>query len=102
MFTTADVFPVVHVDAYRLRSQADLETIGLDEYLSARDSVVIVEWPERIESALPEDRLEVAIVESGDDARRLTISASGERWALAVPTLQEALTAELSDVDPRT
>jgi tRNA threonylcarbamoyladenosine biosynthesis protein TsaE len=38
-----------HVDAYRLDSPADLERIGFEE-LPGADSVVVVEWADRVES----------------------------------------------------
>jgi tRNA threonylcarbamoyladenosine biosynthesis protein TsaE len=40
-----------HVDLYRLHSVEELEDIGLEEILGS-DSVVVIEWPERVESAL--------------------------------------------------
>lgn len=39
---------LVHVDAYRLESVEDANSIGLDEIISDPTSVTIVEWPERI------------------------------------------------------
>ncbi|MGQ9809493.1 MAG: tRNA (adenosine(37)-N6)-threonylcarbamoyltransferase complex ATPase subunit type 1 TsaE [Armatimonadota bacterium] len=41
-------YPVAHADLYRLSGPADLEDLGLDEYLDGR-FVVLVEWPERAE-----------------------------------------------------
>src|ERR1700674_1191382 len=55
----APVGPVVHADFYRLRSAVELDNIGWDEALTG--AIAIVEWPERIVSALPADRLDVAI-----------------------------------------
>lgn len=39
---------LVHVDTYRMRDQQDLEEIGIDEYLSDRDSICIFEWPDKL------------------------------------------------------
>lgn len=38
----------VHVDAYRLDNDSDLETIGLDQYIGQPHAVVVVEWAERL------------------------------------------------------
>ena len=51
---------LVHVDAYRLTSDEDLEGLGWDQLFdshtkqAASDAVALVEWPERIASKLPE------------------------------------------------
>ena len=43
---------LVHLDVYRLNSGDDLITLGLDEYLGKGDSVVVIEWTEKIEKEL--------------------------------------------------
>jgi len=43
---------LVHLDVYRLNSGDDLITLGLDEYLGKGDSVVVIEWAEKIEKEL--------------------------------------------------
>ena len=52
-------FPVVHADFYRLRGADELAQIGWDEAIDG--AVTMVEWAERAESALPADRLEIAL-----------------------------------------
>lgn len=47
--------PVVHIDAYRLRSAADLAGLGFEE--QAEDAVAVIEWADRVIDALPADRL---------------------------------------------
>jgi tRNA threonylcarbamoyladenosine biosynthesis protein TsaE len=44
--------PLVHLDLYRLTG-ADLEDLGLEEYLE-RGCALVVEWPERAEAELLE------------------------------------------------
>lgn len=39
----------VHVDAYRLQSEADLAAIGIYDYFSP-DTIIAIEWPENISS----------------------------------------------------
>jgi tRNA threonylcarbamoyladenosine biosynthesis protein TsaE len=73
--------PVVHMDAYRLTGAVDTESIGLEEYLARQDSVLVIEWWERIADALPPERLEVLLEETGDEERRITCTGRGERWA---------------------
>jgi len=80
---------LIHVDAYRLRSLAELDDLDLDATLD--DSVTVVEWGEGAAETLSDDRLHVVITRSrgGEldmehpDAgeRVLTITSHGARWA---------------------
>lgn len=42
----------VHVDAYRLESEAGIEDLGLDEYINHPHAVVIIEWAEKLKKYL--------------------------------------------------
>jgi tRNA threonylcarbamoyladenosine biosynthesis protein TsaE len=72
-----------HVDAYRLETPEALWSTGIDDIFDANGSVLI-EWPERIESVLPDNRLWVDIqFDDDDDDRRLFIlTAHGDTSAL--------------------
>ena len=72
--------PLYHFDVYRIEEPEEMEEVGLDEYLEG-DGVCLIEWAERIEELLPEDRITVLIekdLEKGLDYRKITISGSGE------------------------
>jgi tRNA threonylcarbamoyladenosine biosynthesis protein TsaE len=53
-----------HLDLYRLQSQYQAVSIGLEEYLPYPGAVTVIEWPEQIAGLLPRDtrhwRIEVA------------------------------------------
>lgn len=44
---------VYHVDGYRLRKPDEAADLGIDDALAEKDSVVLIEWPERLGSRLP-------------------------------------------------
>ena len=44
-------FKIYHIDAYRLDSIAEFEQLGFDDFCD-RDSVVLIEWADKVESAL--------------------------------------------------
>jgi tRNA threonylcarbamoyladenosine biosynthesis protein TsaE len=44
---------LVHIDAYRLTTPGDAASVGLEDYLNDNDSIVLIEWPERIAQLLP-------------------------------------------------
>lgn len=48
---------VVHFDLWRLSSVEEFLSMGLDEFLF--DSIVLIEWPDRIASLLPQDALRI-------------------------------------------
>ncbi|MBF8280426.1 MAG: tRNA ((37)-N6)-threonylcarbamoyltransferase complex ATPase subunit type 1 TsaE [Candidatus Magasanikbacteria bacterium] len=39
---------LVHADTYRLEKPEEIFTLGLDEYLTDGESIVIIEWAERV------------------------------------------------------
>jgi tRNA threonylcarbamoyladenosine biosynthesis protein TsaE len=72
-----------HVDLYRIENPNELEELGLDEALS--DSALIVEWPERLGTALWPHALRLTLEEAGEGHRALTAHAPGAwegRWPL--------------------
>ncbi len=58
-----------HFDMYRVESWDDLYTTGFFDYLGK--GVVVTEWSENIEGALPEDRINIEISAPGHDDTRL-------------------------------
>jgi len=68
-----------HVDLYRLDDPAEILALDLPGYTA--DGVLIVEWPERGAGLLPETHLHVDLAYDGETARRITITAFGERPA---------------------
>lgn len=74
---------LVHVDAYRLGSAAELDDLDLDAELES--SVTVVEWGAGLVEALAQDRLEVDIdrdAGSGpdDELRMVRFRGVGARW----------------------
>jgi len=67
---------VYHADLYRIESQADFETLGLEE-LFATPAVVILEWPERFALRTEWPQVRLRLEHLGGDARRITV-LSGE------------------------
>src|SRR5580700_2063497 len=62
-----------HLDVYRLESERQLETLGLDDLLTP-DSLVVVEWGEKFKSIKKRATGEIAISTEGGDARKITVT----------------------------
>jgi tRNA threonylcarbamoyladenosine biosynthesis protein TsaE len=70
---------LVHADAYRLGSVAEVDDLDLDADLGR--SVTVVEWGEGLAEGLAEDRLEISIQPvPGGDTRMVRIVGHGARW----------------------
>ena len=72
-------FPLVHADLYRINDAAELEEIGLSPL--PEGAVALIEWPERAPSALPHDRIDIALNHRpalGSTARAAEISGYGK------------------------
>lgn len=76
-------FPVLHVDLYRIEDPDEAEELGLDD--ARGDSLLIVEWPERLGEAEWRDALWLTLETLPDGARALTARvppAWEGRWPL--------------------
>ena len=62
-------FPVYHFDMYRVQSWDDLYSTGFFDFLG--NGVLVIEWSENIEGALPENALRVTIRRCGNDQQRI-------------------------------
>ena len=63
---------LVHIDTYRLSGPDDLLAIGLADYLGQPDTVVVIEWAEKIRSLLPDSTREIALVNINETTRQIT------------------------------
>lgn len=78
--------PLVHADFYRINDEAELRELGLDEAFDR--AAVVVEWADRFNGALPEDRLQITIAIENGGERTLELLASGGRGAALLSALR--------------
>jgi tRNA threonylcarbamoyladenosine biosynthesis protein TsaE len=72
--------PLVHVDAYRLGSAAELDDLDID----FENSIVLVEWGKGLLDGISDNWLEIEIARdhTGEtEVRELVVTAFGERWS---------------------
>src|SRR6185295_17031181 len=65
---------VLHLDLYRLTGEAEIENLGLRDWLADPHTWVVFEWPERAPELAQRCDLILTFEHTGDDARRVTIS----------------------------
>jgi N-acetylmuramate 1-kinase len=75
-------FSLLHADLYRVDDASELEEIGLSPL--PEGSVALIEWPERAPTALPADRIDIALSHRpalGSTARAAVITGYGKAAA---------------------
>ncbi len=70
-------FKIYHFDMYRISDEDELYSIGFFDFLE-EDAVLVIEWSENISSSLPDDTIYVSIEGSGDEQRKISITANNE------------------------
>jgi tRNA threonylcarbamoyladenosine biosynthesis protein TsaE len=84
----SDAATVYHVDLYRVADFHDLESLGLEDFLTEQ-AIVIVEWPENFSLRSDWPVVRIQLEHLGEDARRISITdesgALGNTGALPAP-----------------
>ena len=62
-----------HLDVYRLESERQLETLGLEDLMTP-NALVVVEWGEKFKSIKKRATGEIVIESTGGDARKITVT----------------------------
>lgn len=68
--------PFYHMDVYRIDSEDDMYDLGYEEYIYS-GGVTIIEWSNKIESILPDERINIEIQRLNDTSRIMIIDGSG-------------------------
>lgn len=63
---------IFHVDLYRLESEEEVLSLGIDEYLDRR-ALTLIEWGERFPGLWPSDTPVVRLEHLGEDRRKITL-----------------------------
>ncbi len=63
-----------HIDLYRIDSERELETLGLDDLL-APDCILLIEWGEKFPRFGRDRNVEIALQRVGENERRIQVTA---------------------------
>ena len=75
-YSSDDGLTVYHFDFYRIRTLEEVYDLGYEEYLFS-GHYCFIEWPEKVESLLPEDTVRVYIRLGENDERSLEMQTGG-------------------------
>jgi len=78
MYRRADQSQLFHMDAYRLESTPEAEELDLDSMLA--QGALLIEWPERMNGLIPNERLWVNLEHIDEEEREMKFKATGKRY----------------------
>ena len=69
--------PLYHFDLYRLDGTADLDGIGMDEYLADPNAVSVIEWADRAPDVSEQADIKIELLRSGEKTRIIRMDRRG-------------------------
>ncbi len=76
----ADAAEIWHFDLYRLEHPEDVFELGIEDALA--DAISLIEWPDRMGTYIPRDRLEIVLtVTKGKNHRQAELVPHDAHWS---------------------
>ena len=73
-------FDIYHIDAYRLNSISEFEILGFDDFCYSQ-SIVIIEWADKVESALESiDYIRIELEHVSQNSRKIHVENCPEYY----------------------
>ena len=89
MYRRPDGAQLAHLDAYRLAGPGAVDALDIDLLLD--QGCLVIEWAQKIETALPPERLWLKLFWSDEERRRIEIAPQGEHYQPMAAALQETV-----------
>jgi tRNA threonylcarbamoyladenosine biosynthesis protein TsaE len=74
-----DFEEMVHIDAYRIDGEEELGPLGFSSLLEKKNTLIVLEWPERLPKTLSENHASLFILEHDGDIRKIEGPMSYEK-----------------------
>lgn len=58
---------LIHIDAYRVEGSEEISILNLPEIFADKENLVLLEWPEKIEDVLPEEKITINFEVIGEE-----------------------------------
>jgi tRNA threonylcarbamoyladenosine biosynthesis protein TsaE len=88
VYRRGDEARLFHMDAYRLDSTPEAEELDLDSMLA--EGSLIIEWPERMDGLVPDERLWISLEHINEEEREMKFKASGKRYDNLLEVIRRA------------
>jgi tRNA threonylcarbamoyladenosine biosynthesis protein TsaE len=80
--------PVYHIDLYRIRYSAELEDLGLEEYIYGH-GICVIEWADRLLESLPESYLKIVLAHGKtENTRKIELISIGMEYTELIREFQ--------------
>lgn len=66
-----NISSLVHIDCYRMESIEDAESIGMTDLFADEKSIIVLEWPSKIEKILPQKTIKISFKYLDQDKRKI-------------------------------
>lgn len=60
-----------HIDLYRVDTQRELETLGLDDLLAEKNAILLIEWADKFSQFSREGNVEITLQRVGETTRKI-------------------------------
>ncbi|HMB24350.1 MAG TPA: tRNA (adenosine(37)-N6)-threonylcarbamoyltransferase complex ATPase subunit type 1 TsaE [Anaerolineales bacterium] len=88
MYRREDETRLFHMDAYRLDSAPEAEELDFETMLA--QGPLLIEWPERIDGLIPDERLWINLEYVDDEEREMNFKATGKRYDELLEVIRHA------------
>jgi len=65
---------LVHIDAYRIESLDEVAPLHLDQIMQTKNTLVCIEWAEKIEAVLPKNKTTLKLSSLPDETREVIMT----------------------------
>ena len=65
---------LIHIDAYRLESGNELRQLNFERLIQDKNNLIVIEWADNIEDALPEHTKRIHFTVTGEHTRGISYS----------------------------
>ena len=66
-------YKLIHIDCYRILNPEKLLDLGFNDILQDKNSIVVIEWAERVKNFLPKNTLWIEFKHKGEQEKEINI-----------------------------
>jgi tRNA threonylcarbamoyladenosine biosynthesis protein TsaE len=89
VYRRKDESQLFHMDAYRLDSTPEAEELDLDTMLA--QGALVIEWPERMDGLVPDERLWLTFEHIDEEEREMKFRSRGKRYDSLLEVVRQAV-----------
>jgi tRNA threonylcarbamoyladenosine biosynthesis protein TsaE len=64
---------LIHIDAYRIENPNEISRLGFNDFISNKDNLVIIEWPEKLGDYITDDCIKLELKHIDEETREIVL-----------------------------